>query len=131
MADILTLVHESDSDASDNLIEVATIQSSPQALLFVEDEEIAGGTLIERVYSSGECSLFGEQLRGKRVEESRDRLAFQHGLAYRQTTPKITGAAGDGFYEQVAKWREGTRKLREEGTADLPETHRRASADAG
>src|SRR5258706_7091022 len=110
MAGILTLVRESDGDASDNLKKVTTIQSSPQSLPFVEDQEIAGATLIECVYSIGERSLFREQLGGKRIEERSDRLTFQHGLAYRQTAPEI-GAAGDGFYEQFAKRREGTRDL--------------------
>src|ERR1700739_3271792 len=130
MADTTVRFRGSDSDASDNLIEVAAIQGSPQALLFVEDEESTGGTLIEGAYSIGERSLFGEQLRGKRIEERSDRLAFQYGLADRETTPKIAGAS-DALYEQVAERGERTGNLREEGTADLPEADSGTSTDGG
>src|SRR6266404_5748660 len=130
MADTAARFRRRDGDASDNLIEVATIQRSPQALLFVEDQESAGGALIEGAYSIGERSLFREQPRGKRIEERSERLAFQYGLAYGQAPPKIAGES-DGLYEQVAKRRERTGNLGEEGTADLTEADSGASANAG
>src|SRR5260370_39036217 len=98
-------------------------------MIFVEDEEVASGTLIERVYGISERSFFREQLRGKGIEVRCDRFTFQHGLAYWQTTPEI-GPAGDGLYEQLAKRRQGTTELAEEGSTDLPERHGRPTADA-
>jgi hypothetical protein len=118
----------SGGDASDDLIEVTAIQGSPQALLFVEDDESAGGALIEGAHSVSERGVFGEQLRGKGIEERSERLAFEYGLADWQPTPKIAGAS-DGLDKQVAKRRERTGNFREEGTADLPEADSGASAD--
>src|SRR5260370_20442425 len=119
MADTTVRFCRGGGDASDNFMDVATIQRSAQALLFVEDEEIAGGALIEGAYSVGERSLFRQQLRGKRIEERSERLAFQYGLTDRQATPKIAGAS-DSLYEQVAKRRERTGTLGEGSTSDLP-----------
>ena len=92
---------------------------------------MTGGTLVEGLYGVCVGSFFTEELGGKRIEEGRERFSFQDRLADWQTAPKIAGATSDGLYEQVAKRRERTRKLREEGTADLPETDSGASADAG
>jgi len=46
MGDVAARFRRSDGNASDNLIEVATVESAPKALLFVKDQESAGGTLI-------------------------------------------------------------------------------------
>ena len=64
-------------DARDNLIEIVAIESSPQLLLFVEDEELAGGALIERLHRVGQRGLLGEELGGHGIEKRRERLAVQ------------------------------------------------------
>jgi len=61
------------------------------------------GLSFSALMASAKVVSFVSNWAGKRIEERSDRLAFQHSLAYGQTPPKITGAASDGSYEQLAK----------------------------
>src|SRR5258707_824170 len=81
VAHVFAPICRSERDAGDNLIQIVTIQSPPQALLFVNDQEMTGGTFIESLYRVRVPGFFTEELGGKRIDKRRKRFPFQDGLA--------------------------------------------------
>ena len=80
LADAFAPICLSERDAGDNLIQIVTIESPPQALLFVHDQKMTGGTFIESLYRVSVAGFFTEELGGKRIDEGRERFPFQDGL---------------------------------------------------
>src|SRR6266404_1598052 len=89
LGDISPRVRRSDRNASDNMIEVVTVQSSPQTLLFVDYQELSGRALGESSYGIGKRGVFSKELGWKRVQERRDGLPVQKRLGRGQATPKV------------------------------------------
>jgi hypothetical protein len=131
LAEIAAGILRSDGDAGDYVKDVVAVKYSPETLLIVEDQKLASGTLLEGPESFGKNGVFVERLGGKRIDKRGEGLVFEKRLGERQAAPKIAGASGESLEKNVAKRREGTGHLFEQGAADLSDTNGGASANAG
>jgi len=131
LAEVARCLGGGDGEADNNLKDIRVVQDGPETLMLVEDEKFANGTLIEGPEGLGEGGLFVEKGGRKGLEETREGLVFEKRFGERQAAPKITGAASEGLEKNVAKRRERTGHLLEEGAADLANANGGASADAG
>lgn len=85
-----------DGDASDHIVEVIAVQCAPEALLFVENQELAGWTFVQSDDCVCKSCLCIQVFCGKRVQQGRQGLIGQERLGKRQTAPEIAGAASEG-----------------------------------
>lgn len=55
------------SYAGDDVIEIVAVESAPEMLVFVDDQEFAGGALVEGANGINHGGVFVEELSGKRI----------------------------------------------------------------
>jgi len=131
LTDFTLFLGGTDGDAGDDVKDIVAAQDPPEVLIIVEDQEFAGRALLEGPESFDERGVFVERRGGEWIEERGEGLGLENRFGDRQAAPKITGASSEGLEKNVAKRRKRTGHLAEQGAADLANTNRSASADAG